>query len=318
MAFEKMRRYVPYLSAKSSKPMHLESRKHGGCYFLNKLFAVYHLTRFEHAIMFALSVFVAEIIASKGIPQVTPPIIFSLLVPVFSEMGAFAMNDLLDVETDRINKKKRPLVIGELSEHSALIITVISFALALIFAFLVSWPIFFLTAVLIFLAAFYNFILKDLPIVGNAYIAFTMGIPFIFGNLVISSVFHITNILIAILGFTTGLGREIAKSVEDVEGDREARKSNTLPVLIGVDKALMLAGMLYIISVFASLTPYYFQLKIGIGFAIVLLADLTFTYIALMFLFSRYKTSFLKIATKLSLFALFLGLAGILISVLGY
>ncbi len=61
----------------------------------------FRLVRFEHAIMFA--VFIAEIITAGGLLLFTPIIIFSLLVPIFSEMGAFAMNDLIDIKIDKIN-----------------------------------------------------------------------------------------------------------------------------------------------------------------------------------------------------------------------
>lgn len=286
---------------------------------LSKIPAAFRLVRFEHALMFALSVLVAEIIASQGIPAFTIPLILSLLVPIFSEMGAFAMNDLLDVETDRLNKKReRPLVSGELSEDFALILTVSSFALALACAFFVNWTIFLLTAALIFLAALYNFVLKDLPLVGNAYIAFTMGIPFIFGNYAVSPALEPVNIIIALLGFLAGLAREIVKSAEDIEGDKKARKSKTLPILIGMKPALWIAGLLYALFVFCSFLPYQSYLKIGIGFAIVLIADALFAYSAIVLVFSRHRTQFLRTSRNLSLLGLFLGLLGILVSVLGY
>jgi 4-hydroxybenzoate polyprenyltransferase len=45
---------------------------------------------------------------------------------------------------------------------------------------------FLISLVFNFLAVLYNYKLKDLPLIGNIYIALTMGIPFIFGALAIS------------------------------------------------------------------------------------------------------------------------------------
>lgn len=285
---------------------------------LRKFSATLELVRFEHAVMFGISVLIAEIIALGRFPDLSPVIIFSLLVPVFSEMGAFAMNDLLDVESDRLNRKyDRPLVSGELSRGFALNLTVASFLLALLFAYLISPLIFLLTLAINVLAALYNVAMKDTAMLGNFYIAFTMGIPFIFGNYVVSDVLLPANLLIATLGFIVGLGREITKTVEDMEGDRKARKAKTLPVVIGSEKSLTLAGILYAAFAVVSVMPYYSYLKVGPGLVLVLAADAIFLYCSVVLIFSRRKVPFLRTARRVSLLGLMLGLVGILMSVLG-
>lgn len=284
-----------------------------------KFLAFLRLVRFEHALMFALSVLIAEIIASKGSIQLDAILLFSLLVPIFSEMGAFALNDLLDIETDRINKKAdRPLVKGELSRGFALATASASFLFALAFAAFINPTIFLLTLVIDVLAILYNLLLKDLALVGNTYIALTMAIPFIFGNYVVSDTLTPANTLIALLGFIVGLGREIAKTVEDVEGDRKARRAKTLPMLIGSEKSLTISGILYALFALISVVPYYLYLAVGPGFVLVLIADMVFLYSSVVLIFSRKKIPFLKVSRKLSLVAMFIGLMGILASVLGY
>lgn len=284
-----------------------------------RLSAFVRLTRFEHAILFALAVLIAEIIAAKGVPPVSIPIVFSLLIPVFSEMAAFALNDILDIKSDRLNKKEgRPLVGGELTRKFAFEVVLASLLLSMVLAYLVNMTIFWITLAVNILAILYNVRLKDLPLFGNLYVAFTMGIPLIFGNYVITSELNPANVIIAVLGFVVGLGREIVKSVEDMKGDRLARKSETLPLLIGAPKSLAIAAILYAVFIMLSVVPYYYFLKIGIGFALVFLADLAFLYSALVFVFSRRKNEKLPLVRKLSLVALFLGLVGILASVLGF
>lgn len=284
-----------------------------------KLGAFYRLVRFEHAIMFSIAVLIGEIVALGSFPTLSLPIILSLLIPILSEMGAFALNDILDVEADKINKRTdRPLVSGEISQQSAYVIVVVSFILAFILSFFVNELIFLITLFLILASIIYNYYLKDLPLIGNAYIAFTMGIPFIFGNLVVSNSLHQINIILAFLGFIVGLGREIAKSVEDMEGDLAARKSKTLPMIIGAEKSLTLSGIFYTLFVMFSIIPFYFFLPLGIGFVLVLIADIFIIYCALIMIFSSEKIPFLKTSRKISLIALFIALIGILASVLKF
>ena len=189
------------------------------------------LVRIEHALMLAVAVFIGEVIALGGMPPFGYVFLFSLLVPMLSEMGSFALNDYVDIETDRINKKAgRPLVEGTLSPDFALKFSAGAFILSTMMALTINWMALAVAVAFNVLAVLYNIKLKDLPLVGNMYIAATMGIPFIFGAVVFGMVPSMTIWVIAAMGFASGLAREIVKTVEDMEGDAEARKSKTLPM----------------------------------------------------------------------------------------
>ena len=75
--------------------------------FMVSLSAFLRLTRFEHAIMFAIAVLIGEIIAGGSIPLISFVILRSLLVPIFSEMGSFALNDYLDGGIGQDKQKRR-------------------------------------------------------------------------------------------------------------------------------------------------------------------------------------------------------------------
>lgn len=219
----------------------------------------FKLVRIEHGLMFAAAVFIGEVIAGK-IPE-AGVLILSLLIPLFSEMGAFALNDYLDIETDKLNKRKRPLVTGAVSPKFALWFSVFSLLFSTVLSYFISLPVFLLTLLLNLLAIAYNAKLKDLPLLGNAYIAFTMGIPFIFGNLVVSNILLTPNIILFFLGFMAGLAREIIKSVEDMRGDRLARASSTLPLVIGVKYSIAIAIALYILFIPVAYLPFFHGLE---------------------------------------------------------
>jgi geranylgeranylglycerol-phosphate geranylgeranyltransferase len=276
--------------------------------FLKEL---YLLTRFEHALMLALAVLIGEIILIGGIPIFTLPIILSLLVPMLSEVGSFSLNDYLDIESDRINKKNdRPLVKGTISPGFALWLAVFSLLLSTALSYFINIYAFAIVLIFNLAAILYNWKLKDLPLVGNVYIGFTMGIPFIFGNFVITNELSTLAILLAALGFVSGLAREIVKSAQDIEGDLAARSSKTLPIMIGRKKSLWIASLLYSLFLILTILPFQHGLKLSIISApLILIADLIILFVV----FSLHKSDqSLKKSRNLSLVALFIGLIGLL------
>lgn len=279
--------------------------------FLKEL---YRLTRFEHAIMLALAVLIGEIILLGRFPVFTLPIILSLLVPMFSEAGSFALNDYMDVETDRINKKfDRPLVRGTISPAFAQWFSIIMLILSTALAFFINWIVFMIALAFNILAILYNWKLKDLPLIGNLYIATTMAIPFIFGNYVVSSTLSLLALILALLGFVSGLAREIVKSVQDMEGDLAARKSNTLPIMIGQKNSLIIASAFYLVFVLLTFIPFTIGLTFNLlSGSLIAIADFAILYTAFSLLDSKDIESSLKTARKTSLVALFIGLIGLL------
>ena len=281
------------------------------------LSAFLRLTRFEHAIMFAIAVLIGEIIAGGSIPLFSFVILLSLLVPIFSEMGSFALNDYLDVEADRINKREdRPLVRGELSPAFALWFSIIALVFSTVIAALINIYAFGIAFIFNILAIAYNYKLKDLPLAGNIYIGLSMAIPFLFGSVVVRNSINFSPVILSIfaIAFIAGVAREIIKSVEDMEGDKKARKSNTLPILIGADNARKFAALLYVVFVPLAFAPFYFGLKTDIvPLALVAIADLGVLYLAYV-VFTESTHSVLKKARNLSLLFLFIGLIGLLLA----
>jgi len=279
--------------------------------FLKELWA---LTRFEHAIMLVIAVFIGESLALGKIPDFTLAIFLSFLVPMFSEMGSFALNDYLDIESDKINNRTdRPLVRGSISPKFALWFSMITILASLFIAWFINLSAFVISLLFNVLALLYNFKLKDLPLLGNLYIAITMAIPFIFGNFVVVSKLSSMSLLLATLGFVSGLAREIVKSIQDMKGDTEARKSKTLPLVVGQENSLRIACFLYLVFIPLSILPFLTGLKFSpYSVFLVAFADAGLLYnIFLLIRFKDYKTG-----RKLSLICLFIGLLGLFLAVL--
>ena len=238
---------------------------------------------------------------------------------MMSQMGSFALNDYVDLETDRINKKVgRPLVDGTLSTDFAFQFSAGAFILSTMVALMINWAAFLVVVVFNVLAVLYNLKLKDLPLIGNMYIATTLGIPFIFGAVAFGLEPSATIWIIAALGFVAGLAREIVKTVDDMEGDAEARKSKTLPMVVGKVNALAMASSLFLAFIPLSLVPFVGGLQLSLFSAILLaIADLGILWIAVYIMFSKSEGA-LRRATRYNLMLLFIGLIAVMLASIGY
>ena len=273
--------------------------------------AIWKLTRFEHALMLAFAVFVGATIAQNKIPIFDQTLLLALLVPIFSEMGSFALNDILDVETDRKNGfSKRPLVSGEISIALAWAIAIGGFVISTMLAFFLGAIPFGILIIFNLFAILYNYKLKDLPLLGNIYIGTTMAIPFIFGNFSYNAELNQINAFVALLGFLAGVAREIIKSTEDMQGDKEIRNSKTLPILIGEKNAIKIAIFIYLIACFLVVLPFSAGLKVNL-FSIGLLGVCELMLMYIVYLLLKKEKSYRK-ARNLSLIAFGLGMTGIL------
>ena len=276
--------------------------------------AYIRLFRIEHAALLAVAVLLSELLSSKflGIPLPSGPIIaVSLLVPVFIEMASFALNDYLDVASDKANKRMdRPLVTGEISPKNAINAATICYALGLACAMPLPPAAAAIALIFAALSVAYNLRLKDLPAIGNAYIGASMAIPFMFGNYIVSGTLFLPSLFIAAVAFVAGFGREILKSAEDVKGDVLHRKSRTLPALIGKEPSAQLAAGCYMALVPLSLLPFAFGLPLTIpAILFVALSVVSFAYMACSCANDSSKKN-LERLRKLSLISLATGLAG--------
>ncbi|MCX8194989.1 MAG: UbiA family prenyltransferase [Candidatus Micrarchaeota archaeon] len=281
---------------------------------MKKLLAYKRLFRIEHALLLAAAVLFAEVLVCRalGIPMPAIDIVLlSLAVPVFIEMGSFALNDWFDVETDRENKREdRPIAAGEIKKEHALYASAIAYAIGIAAAIPLPPSALHIAILFAGLSVFYSWFLKDIALVGNIYIASSMAIPFVFGNFIAYQQPYLPLFAIALVAFVAGLGREIIKSVEDLEGDVKHRKSKTLPVIVGKKNAIFCASACYFALVPLSFLPYYFGLQMNlISLGLVISTALAFAGMGIE-VGRRPAQQMLEAARKASLLALAVGLAG--------
>ncbi|MGC8568372.1 MAG: UbiA family prenyltransferase, partial [Candidatus Micrarchaeia archaeon] len=166
------------------------------------------------------------------------------------------------------------------------------------------------------LAMLYAYKIKEKLFWGNAYIAFSMAIPFIFGNFVVSESINYKILLIALLIFFSGLAREIHGTIRDLKGDTLVRNAKTLPKVIGVKNSATIALVFYLIAILISiyLFAYYQPFKLNIIYILpISITDISLLYVGIGFLYKK-DDHFYSLARNLSLGAMALALLAFLLS----
>jgi geranylgeranylglycerol-phosphate geranylgeranyltransferase len=189
---------------------------------------------------------------------------------------AMIINDIIDIDIDRINEPNRVLPSGIISPEIAFVFSIILaltgillFALLDVFSF-VSYPLaWFFVLLHVLLADLYNLKLKKLGFIGNIVVAYTLYSLFLFSDLFINGHLTLLPQLVGIMGFTANLSREIFKGIIDVEGDREHNVS-TIAVKLGKDRAKYIAFVLLLTSILVGVSTIFLVGLIGkVGMALV-------------------------------------------------
>lgn len=197
-------------------------------------------------------------------------------VAAFTAAGN-SLNDYFDKDTDKVAHPDRPLPRGILSPSAALNMSIILFVLALVLSVRVSHWSFVIVVTSIAVMVGYEMLLKAEGVAGNLAISWLTGALFLFGGAAVDNL-GLASILAA-LAFLATLGREVVKDVQDMEGDKGARR--TLPMRIGPRKAGMAAAASFCFAVALSPAPYLLDLLSVWYVPAVAAADAIFIYCAL-------------------------------------
>lgn len=292
---------------------------------MKKIKAIWELMRLEHGIMLALGIFIGSFITIHGKGILSPDkIILTFFTALFLEASTFALNDYYDLEIDKKNKRQdRPLVRGDISAKTALYIFYILFPLGILCSYFVNFTCFTIALITAIFAIIYDAYLKKIKLLGNFYIAYTMAIPFIFGsaavgtNEIMIGTISPSVIMVAIIAFLVGSGREIMKDIMDYKGDKESGVKS-FPRYIGIQKSNQLTSLFYITAIGLSFIPFlsetypiYYQNPIYLIF--VLITDILLILTTYEMLFNK-NIEYPKYR-KLTLFAILTGLLAFLLGV---
>ena len=200
---------------------------------------------------------------------------FILLTAIISITAAgYIINDILDIETDRINKPIKVIISMFFTEEIAkkwyLYLNTLGIFLGVFISLKIQKP----TLSFIFIGAalllyYYSKKLKSLPLIGNITVSFLVTI-----NVLILLIFDLnssikdhdynlvfsTILIVSFFAFCINIIRELVKDIEDVNGDYYLNM-NTLPILIGRNRtkyivtilcAFLVILLILFVTIFAS------------------------------------------------------------------
>lgn len=168
-------------------------------------------------------------------------------------MGGYLINDIYDIESDKINKPDKVYITTIISIKNGQFLYFLTSITGLILGLYLSVNknlnhlsgYFIVTVILLFV---YTKILKKLPLIGNVIVALLVSLPIFlvyeFDHSMISIKDIFDNLFLSIIiffyllfAFLTTLIREIIKDLQDIKGDNKL-KLKTLPIMIGKKRTI--------------------------------------------------------------------------------
>jgi len=183
---------------------------------LNKLFAFIKISRPLNAFITFISIIVASLICTTlGFPFLK--VILAAAAGGFTAAAGNVINDIFDIQIDKLNKPNRPLANNTLTKNSAIAFYILLNFVSLVLALWVGFLPFLIVLITIAVLFVYSSILKRKILLGNITIAFLTGLAFVYGGVVVGN--WKLSIIPAAFAFVINLIREIVKDMEDKEGD---------------------------------------------------------------------------------------------------
>ena len=194
---------------------------------------------------------------------------------------SMALNDVYDIEVDRVNRPDRPIPSGKLSAQGAYRISIFCLAAGMAFSVLsLNYLAVVIAAAYSFLSWLYNARAKKIGFAGNLIVASSLAIPFVYGGAVSGgSIAGSLLLMMALTAFFSGVGREVVKAMADVEGDSK-REINSIARRRGQGFASVVGALFFLLAVVTSWIPLLTGLANQVYTFGVVAPDLIFIYLA--------------------------------------
>jgi 4-hydroxybenzoate polyprenyltransferase len=249
--------------------------------------------------------------------------IFLILSTLCIAAAGNIINDIYDIETDRINKPDKVIVGKLVSEKSAFNLFIALNVIGVLTGFFIAnvinkselFSIFVIVSILLYIYASY---LKQTFLIGNfivsALVSLSILIVGVFdllpnitgGNVNIELFFFKILLEYALFAFAINFIREIIKDIEDLDGDLKS-DMRTMPIVLGKKAASIIAFILTIIfaaAIYIYIYDKFFkELIITLYFLISVIGPLLFT--GVLMLLAKTTKDFHQISNILKLVMLF-------------
>lgn len=247
-------------------------------------------------------------------------IFIGILTYFFIAGAGMVINDIYDIEIDKINRPERPIPSGRISLNQAKILFIIYLIIGMAFAIFNSF-LFNLGILNVIVAAFFVFIGwlyakwgKKSGFFGNIIVSVSFSIGMIYGAILNNSNIPAYIYFFFLTSFFLLLSREVIKGCEDIEGDQK-EGVKTLAIRIGIKRATKISMIFSITAIIFFILPNFTNIINPLLFLVSMifgLIDVLYAVI-LMLKGELQKEDFKKISLLLKLGA-FLGLLSFILA----
>lgn len=260
------------------------------------------ILRLSVCLLAGLAVFIGSLFVNAPFYS----IILAVLITILISGGGVVLNDIYDIEIDRINKPHRPLPAGRIKIAHAKLYALVLLLTAAILSLALHLYASILAFFNIFIAFFYAVKIKKTmfaPFVDSWLAAST----FIFGAL-LSGTIPLSVIILSSIAYAANVSREIAKAIEDIKGDKKM-KVRSIPVLAGKKTSILLVIFFMLLAVSFSPLPYITGM-FGIWYLLlIIITDIIFIISCYVIFFSAsFAQKIMKIGMTSALLAFLVGM----------
>jgi len=238
---------------------------------------------------------VAVILSDKSLTLNPDIYLLTGLSAALTAAAGNVINDIYDIDIDKINRPGRPLASGAVPVPVANAFYIFLVFSSLITAFYINLSAVFMVAVVSMALTLYASKLKRLPLIGNIVIAFITGLVFVYGGIAAGNTG--SAYIPAAFAFLINLIREILKDIEDIKGDQSCGL-RTLPIVVGIRGTAKIMSYLTFILVLFTFFPFIFRFY-GIEYIVIIM--ITVNPLLVYFFKSLWQDQSQKNLKKLSL-----------------
>ena len=265
------------------------------------------ITRPINFVITFLSVIVAAAICVEGDYQVYKIILAAFSASLILSAGNI-INDILDIETDKVSHPKRPLAAGKITVNQAKAEYVLLTVIALLLLFFINPQAFVIAITVTVLLFLYSYYFKTVLILGNIIVSILTGLVFIYGGVAVNN--PLAAVIPAVFAFLINLIREVVKDMQDVEGDLK-QGVITFPGKFGFSSSKLLVAELTVLLILVTLYPFITRLY-KIEFIILIMAVVNPLLVYnLKILFEDHSSSNLNKISNILKLIMFIGLIAI-------
>ena len=268
------------------------------------------ITRPINCLMGALTVVIGLLNTRFNVPldKLMINIIMGVVTYIFLAASGNIINDIYDIEIDKINRPERPIPRGSISLKQAKKLYFLFLSIGVILSYL-NTLIFSLTWIILVLVPFFGFIGwfyaaygKKSGFPGNIMVGVSFSIGLVYGAYLNSSVIPPYILYFFITAFSLLVAREIIKGCEDIEGDKN-QGVKTLAIKIGIKASRNISVIFALLAVVFFILPIFtniLNINLFIIFMVIGLIEVGYT-IVLMFTSDLGKEDFKKISLLLKI-----------------